>query len=1297
MATLLLSAAGASFGASTGASILGMSLGAVGRIAGASLGRVIDQRVMGQGTEAVETGRVERFRLSGASEGAPIPQVFGRMRVGGQVIWASEFAEHVETEGGGGKGSPPQPKVRSFSYTVSLALALCEGEITGVNRVWADGAEIAVRDLNLRVYKGRADQLPDPVMEAIEGAGNVPAYRGTAYVVIEDLDLGRFGNRVPQFSVEVTRPSLEADALPQLLRGVAMLPGTGEYTLAPTQQHMRFGDDAVQLVNINTPSEETDLATSLRMMRDELPNVGAVSLVVSWFGDDLCCGMCRLRPKVEQRDIDAEGMPWQVAGLDRSEAGIVPRLDGRVIYGGTPADAAVTGAIRALRDAGQAVLYYPFILMEQLAANGLRDPWAGRADQPVLPWRGRITASVAPGRTGTPDGTAAARAEVEAFFGTARAEDFEVEDGKVNYTGPDEWSFRRFILHNAALCVAAGGVDSFCIGSEMRGLTQIRDDLGFPAVMQLKRLAAEARALLGPGTKLGYAADWSEYFGYHPTDGSGDVYFHLDPLWADSEIDFVGIDNYMPLSDWRDGDEHADASRGAIHDLGYLQANIEGGEGFDWYYRSAAERDAQTRAPITDGAFGEDWVYRYKDIRRWWSQPHHERIGGVRQASPTPWIPCGKPIWLTELGCPAVDKGTNQPNVFLDPKSSESFLPYHSSGQRDELIQHQYLRAMHLYWSDPEKNPASSRYDGRMIDISRMFVWAWDARPYPWFPAQSELWADGANWRQGHWITGRSSARTLASVVTEICARAGLEDIDVSALHGYVRGYVVTETGDARRALQPLMLVYGFDAIERGGRLVFRNRGSAGATDLDKERLALSAEDSPRITETREAEAEMAGRVRLRFFEADGDHETVAEETVLPDDATHAVSESDAPLSLTRGEGRAVVERWLSEARLARDTVRFTLPPSRLELGAGDVVSLNGTRFRIDRAELTDRQEIEAVRIDPAAYRPSDFADAPAKPRPFVPAVPVAPLFLDLPLMRGGEVPHAPHVALTATPWPGSVAIFDSASDEGYGLNQTVSARSVVGLLETPLPAAPAGRVDRGAPVQIRLFSGALQSVTEAAFLAGGNLLAIGDGTSGAWELIQFRDAELMAERRWRVSHRLRGQFGTDGVVPEVWPAGSKVVRIDGRLAQIALAASERRQERHYRIGPASRPLGDPSYVHLVRAFDGVGLRPYAPAHLRAVPNGQGLAISWIRRTRIDGDDWSLAEVPLGEESEAYLLRVSRGGRILREVQTSAPTWAYGASEVAADLSDGDVTLSVAQISARFGPGPAAQIAIARP
>jgi hypothetical protein len=416
---------------------------------------------------------------------------------------------------------------------------------------------------------------------------------------------------------------------------------------------------------------------------------------------------------------------------------------------------------------------------------------------------------------------------VSAFFGAASVSDFAVAGDAVAYSGPAEWSFRRFILHYAHLCAAAGGVDAFCIGSEMRGLTTIRSGPEtFPAVDALRALAGDVRAALGPDAKIGYAADWSEYSGHRPADGSGDALFHLDPLWAEDAIDFVGIDNYMPLTDWRDGEDHADAAAGSIYSLPYLQAGVEGGEGFDWYYASAADRDAQARTPIRDTAHGEDWVFRVKDLRAWWSEPHHDRPGGVRRAAPTAWVPMSKPIWFTELGCPAVDKGTNQPNVFVDPKSSESALPYYSSGAPDPTIQRRYLQAVLTWWDDPARNPVSPHYGGRMIDLDAAHVWTWDARPWPDFPARQAVWADGPNHALGHWITGRLGAAGLAETVAEICAECGVDRADVDALHGVVDGYLRDGADTGRAALQPLMLAYGFDAVESGDGLRFAPRSA---------------------------------------------------------------------------------------------------------------------------------------------------------------------------------------------------------------------------------------------------------------------------------------------------------------------------------------------------------------------------------------------------------------------------------------------------------------------------------------
>ena len=1300
MATILLSAVGAAAGAGFGGTVLGLSGAVIGRAIGATLGRVIDQRLMGAGSEAVETGRIERFRLTGASEGAAIPQIYGRMRTGGHVIWATQFEETSTTTGGGGGGKgAPKPTatvITSYAYSVSFAVALCEGEISTIGRIWADGAEVAPDTLNLRVYRGTSSQLPDPKIAAVEGAGNAPAYRGIAYVVIEDLDITRFGNRVPQMTFEVVRPAqgAVADSTPDMtraVRSVAMMPGTGEYALATTALHYDDGLGVSRRVNVHSASGKSDFVTSLAQMRGELPQVKSVSLIVSWFGDDLRCGACLVKPKVAQKAQDAANMAWRAGGIARGTAVEIAKIAGRSVYGGTPSDASVIESIRAVRAGGQEVMFYPFILMDQLEGNTLPDPYSDRIGQAKLPWRGRITSSKALGQPASPDRSATAAAEVTAFFGTAAVQHFTTAGGQVGFIGPNEWRYRRFVLHYAHLCVLAGGVDAFCIGSEMRGLTQIRGEGdSFPAVAAMRQLAADVRSILGPHTKITYAADWTEYFGYQ---ADGNLYFHLDPLWADPNIDFIGIDNYMPLSDWRDDEDHADAGYKTIYDLDYLGGNVLGGEGFDWYYDSPEGEDAQRRLPIEDGAYGEPWVYRYKDLKSWWLNSHHERIAGVRQPVATPWLPQSKPIRFTEYGCASIDKGANQPNKFLDPKSSESSLPKHSNGRRDDVMQMQYLRAMALTWAKAENNPVSALYGAPMLDMERAHVWAWDARPFPQFPNNTVVWSDGENYSRGHWLTGRSANQPLSSVVAEICERSGIAHFDVSCLYGVVRGYSPVGIGTARAALQPLMLAYGFEAIERAGQLIFQMRGLQKPNVVEKDRLVeTKTQDGPLETK-RAPEAETAGRVRMNFVEAEGDFAVRQVEAIFPDEESFGVSQSDLGLVLTDAEGRSIAERWLAEARVARDTARFTLPRSLASLGAGDVVDFDGLAYRIDRIEQTEATSIEAVRIERSVYVGSDAVESRRQPTLMVPSAPVFTVFLDLPLLRGDEVEHAPYIAATARPWPQSVAIWSATQDAGYTLNRLVTRPATIGVTQSALAAAPAGQWDRGAALRVKLSTGALSSADPASVLNGANAMAIGDGSAGNWEVFQFAEVNLVEPGIYDLSLRLRGQVGSNGIMPASWPDGSIVVLLDGSLPQIELARSARGLARHYRIGAAARGVDDPDVVHKVEGFDGIGLRPYSPAHLRAKPLSNGdLNITWVRRTRTDGDSWASFEVPLGEVQEQYLVRIEGGGGVLREVTTFDPTWTYASAWQAVDGAG--VSVSVAQVSDRFGAGVFARLAL---
>jgi hypothetical protein len=205
----------------------------------------------------------------------------------------------------------------------------------------------------------------------------------------------------------------------------------------------------------------------------------------------------------------------------------------------------------------------------------------------------------------------------------------------------------------------------------------------------------------------------------------------------------------------------------------------------------------------------------------------------------------------------------------------------------------------------------------------------------------------------------------------------------------------------------------------------------------------------------------------------------------------------------------------------------------------------------------------------------------------------------------------------------------------------------------------------------------------------------VGDGTSGGWEVVQFGSATLVGPRTWVLEGLLRGQAGSDATAPAEWPAGSYFVLLDPALRQVALDPSARRLARHYRIGPALRGYDDPSYVHRVEAFDGIGLRPLAPVHLSETVSGAGREYRWVRRTRIGGDSWEFEEVPLGEAFERYRVRVMQGGTVIREATVAEPRWTYAAGQIAADGTAGVVQIAVAQVSDMYGAGAARVLDVA--
>ncbi|MDR2858665.1 MAG: phage tail protein [Novosphingobium sp.] len=241
MATLLFSAVGTMLG------------GPLGGALGALAGRAVDSAIIGGGNR--EGARLKELAPTTSTYGEALPRHFGRMRVPGSIIWATDLVEHSETQGGG-KG---QPSVTTYSYTVSFAVALASRPIAGIGRIWADGNLLrgAAGDLKtggtMRIHTGWGDQAADPLIAAAEGVDRCPAWRGLAYVVFEDLALGDFFNRIPALAFEV-------------------IADTGDLSLRQVVGELiGDADAAVPLPGIAGLSCEGPLADTLRLLDPVLP------------------------------------------------------------------------------------------------------------------------------------------------------------------------------------------------------------------------------------------------------------------------------------------------------------------------------------------------------------------------------------------------------------------------------------------------------------------------------------------------------------------------------------------------------------------------------------------------------------------------------------------------------------------------------------------------------------------------------------------------------------------------------------------------------------------------------------------------------------------------------------------------------------------------------------------------------------------------------------------------------------------------------------------------------------------
>lgn len=178
--------AGAQWGAAIG--------GSLGGYAGASMDRLPD----------IRGPQMQDRKIQLSTYGVSECLIYGpNVRVAGNIGWfkGNKLDEVANTDDTGGKSGQPAQSTTFYTYFATFALFLSANETRAVRRIWAGGMLLydgglinqVQPNFGLTFYRGTADQLPDPVIEAEKGVGSTPAYRGKSYLVFDSMPVEKTG------------------------------------------------------------------------------------------------------------------------------------------------------------------------------------------------------------------------------------------------------------------------------------------------------------------------------------------------------------------------------------------------------------------------------------------------------------------------------------------------------------------------------------------------------------------------------------------------------------------------------------------------------------------------------------------------------------------------------------------------------------------------------------------------------------------------------------------------------------------------------------------------------------------------------------------------------------------------------------------------------------------------------------------------------------------------------------------------------------------------------------------------
>nr|WP_253309930.1 glycoside hydrolase TIM-barrel-like domain-containing protein [Rickettsia endosymbiont of Ceutorhynchus assimilis] len=584
-------------------------------------------------------------------------------------------------------------------------------------------------------------------------------------------------------------------------------------------------------------------------------------------------------------------------------------------------------------------------------------------------------------------------------------------------------------------------VEGFIIGSEFVELTKIRDEKG--NYPAVAELVKLAKQIKLDLGKEVTVTYAADWSEYHSYDG----WYNMDELWSSQYEDVMG--------GWSSG------------------------VGYDYFYDYSKSEPEKVKY--------NDSRYAWKNIEKWWSETHINPGG-----SKTKWQPKMKKIWFTEYGFPSMNGCTNEPNVFVDKGSIESKYPRYSSGEVSFLSQKIAIEGTLKKWQSSEM-------------VEKMFLWAWDARPFPYFPNLCDVWTDCHNWQTGHWIQGKLSQLNISDVLLDLLQKTGLKSnqFDTGGIKGLLSGYVINDQQPVRSIIKMLQSCYFFDVVEQGSKLKFVQKGRGVTTVMPIGETVFS--NNSKLVNI--SQLDLNNKVNVVYFNRNFGYPIDVKYAELPKQGTAATVE--IPLIMEEGEAQNIAEVLLYSSWQERNIYNFKLPIKYAWLAPSDVITiLDGEKkhtVRIIKTKFESMSiQVSGVGYDSSIYKLSFPSTRSLMLKEYPPSHISKTIveMIDLPHVKGNIVSFT--LIGEERNWKGAT-LFISYNDKDYKPIASTNKQSTYGYVMES--------TDEGLVIVLRF----------------GKLLGIIDSNSAliGKEIVKFQSTKLIDKNKYKLSNLIRGQEGT--------------------------------------------------------------------------------------------------------------------------------------------------------------------------